>query len=237
MLVGVVLLAFVAAIAILGISHQTGWLLTSPRPLFDRGFGQIVARSQSQSNLKQIGIACFNYMGENQDRPPGLTLDGQGTLLHSWQTQLLPFAEYHDLYRQIRLEQPWNHPDQGKVFAQPIRLFLNPRIEPQSVDGYAASYYAGNGSIFGRQNPPPYRQMAAEAGTANIILAGEVVAGFRPWGDPRNLRDPVQGLNRSAATFGGPHPVTQVVMGDGSVRTFSSDTDPDFLELLARHQP
>jgi len=176
---------------------------------------------------------CSSYREANQDRLPGLTLDASGTLLHSWQTRLLPFSQ---LDAQIRLDLPWNHPDQAKEFQRQILMYMNPLQGRTEVEGYAASGYAGNVHVFGLENPPPLQTMTAEIGAANLILAGEVGEGYRPWGDPLNLRDPAAGLNRSAASFGSPslRPRTSFLMADGSVRTFTSDTDPEFLKLLSK---
>lgn len=70
--------------------------------------------------------------------------------------------------------------------------------------------------------------------TGNIVLVGEVNAGFRAWGDPLNVRDP------RAGTGGGPHAYgtagkrpPQFLMLDGSVRSF----DPKELAELTGKPP
>ena len=49
--------------------------------------------------------------------------------------------------------------------------------------------------------------------------------------------DPARGINRTPDGFG--HPKRKLVnflMGDASVRVFSSDTDPEFLRMLIAHE-
>ena len=70
--------------------------------------------------------------------------------------------------------------------------------------------------------------------TANTILAGEVNANFKPWGDPVNWRDPGLGINKSPDGFGAPEgSVTQFLMLDGSVRPVSADIDPKVLRQIS----
>ena len=52
-------------------------------------------------------------------------------------------------------------------------------------------------------------------------MAGEVWAGYKPWGHPTNWRDPAKGIHTTADSFGSPSQpdYVQFLMADGSVRT------------------
>ena len=70
-------------------------------------------------------------------------------------------------------------------------------------------------------------------GTTTTMLAGEVSAGFKPWGHPQNWRDPAKGLKFDDESFGGPSSRgTLVLLADGSVRILSKDTDQKVLEAI-----
>lgn len=73
-LIGAVLLMFVAGLACVGVTHQVGWLLSTPEKLVF-GSGDAARRAQSTNNLKQIGLALNNYHQEHKSFPPGGTFD------------------------------------------------------------------------------------------------------------------------------------------------------------------
>jgi hypothetical protein len=72
-------------------------------------------------------------------------------------------------------------------------------------------------------------------GLSNTILGGEVIANFKPWGDPVNWRDPADGLAKSPDGFGGPWKggFTNIFFMDGAVRTIRNDIDPQVLKALS----
>ena len=72
-------------------------------------------------------------------------------------------------------------------------------------------------------------------GTSKTLLVGEAGGNYRAWGQPLNVRDLKLGLNKSPEGFGSPRKdnATQFLMDGGSVRSFTNDTDPEFLKLLA----
>jgi hypothetical protein len=76
-------------------------------------------------------------------------------------------------------------------------------------------------------------------GMSKTIFAGEVVAGRKPWGHPRNWRDVRKGIDpESAAAFGGPWKdgATIFVFGDTHVARIAPDIDPRVLQALATPQ-
>jgi hypothetical protein len=94
------------------------------------------------------------------------------------------------------------------------------------VNGYGGSHYAGN--VFVVLGDAKTFESFPQ-GTSNVILAGEVSASFRAWGDPLNARDPRLGAKGHPHGFGGPNGrPAQLVVLDGSVCTF----DPEELAKL-----
>ncbi|WP_406697272.1 H-X9-DG-CTERM domain-containing protein [Singulisphaera sp. Ch08] len=70
---------------------------------------------------------------------------------------------------------------------------------------------------------------------AHTILAGEVAEGFKPWGDPTNLRDAGLGVNQAPGGFGGPSGAgANLLFMDGSVQFFSNTTSPLVFRRLSR---
>jgi len=115
-----------------------------------------------------------------------------------------------------------------------VKDYLHPLVKEKADEaGYALSHYAGNVHVLppgiGLRLPADFKD-----GTSNTLFAGEVSAGFRPWGHPLNLRDPGRGIRKSADAFAGPWPsATLFALADGSVRPVKNTISPTVLKALA----
>jgi hypothetical protein len=156
--------------------------------------------------------------------------------LHGWPTHLLPYIEQDELFKKIDLSRPWDDPVNAAHFTARIVPYHHSRAPEKDAEGRPLIHYALNAALVNGGRPLTVKQLTEGRGAANTILAAEAHGNWRPWGHPVHWRDVALGLNRSPNGFGSPlrppHPVA-FVMADGSVRSFSGDTDPDFLELLA----
>lgn len=66
-------------------------------------------------------------------------------------------------------------------------------------------------------------------------MAGEVAEGFKPWGDPTNLRDPGLGVHTMPGGFGNPtESGANFLFMDGSVRFFRDTTSREVLRRLSK---
>lgn len=230
-LVGILLFAFVAGIAAIGITHQATWLVTNKEPLIEGGLRIAAAKATSGNNMRQIGTGVHNYHGVHNHVPLGGTYDAQGRGMHGWQTMLLPYMEQQPLYNRIDLKQPWNAPGNVEWMMLKVPVYLHPSIDQQEADGFAVSHYAGNVHVLG---PTLMKFNDITDGTSQTILAGEVSTNFKPWGHPANWRDPALGLHKSPDGFGGPSQnVTQFLLVDASVRSMRNDANPAVLKAFA----
>lgn len=196
---------------------------------------QAAQATQSRNNLKMIGLALHNYHDAFRQFPPAGIYGEDGTAYHSWQTMLLPFVDQAPLYNTIDFHVPWTDPANTGRFQYPVQSYLNPAIAGQTdAAGYALSHYAGNSQLLlpnGETGLPDITD-----GTSNTILVGEVAAGFKPWGDPGNVRDPADGLLHDENTFGTvdlQRGTVDFLMGDGAVIPISTSIDPEVLKALA----
>ena len=200
------------------------------------------SRSYSRNNLKQLGLALHNYHDTHGTFPPGGIYDTKSQAHHSWQTMLLPSIEQNQLYGQINFNLPWTDPANAPHFKHQIPQYQIPKFSKETTDaeGRALSHYAGNSHIFKKNKGKRIRDFTD--GVANTLLAGEVSAGFKPWGDASNVRDPGKGLGKDADKFLGPHADRTIfLLGDGSIREMSNNVAPEILKHLAtpagREQP
>jgi hypothetical protein len=232
-LVAVVFLLFAAGVAVVGITHQVGWLLTSPEPLYGLGV-EGGGWGASRNQLRQIGLAAHSYESASGSLPPGGTFGPDGSMGHSWETHLLPYIGYST--REIDMSRPWNDPKNEPAFRTVPEAFLNTELRTAPLvdgEGHGLSHYAANSRVLGANRGTRLQDITD--GAANTLLIGEVNTGFRPWGHPVNWRDPANGINRAPSGFGGPPGAggAQFTMADGSVRFINERVSPRVLQALS----
>ena len=212
--------------------HQITWLATSDEP-FVESDSQAVQRTMTRNNLHNIGLASHNYHDVYESFPPGGLFTEDGLPLHSWQTHLLGYFDASPL-RDIDMTRPWTDPIHGDVFRTRMKVFEIPRMRLDHTNeaGYALSHYAANERLFW---PDSATQMGdVTDGTAETIMAGEVNANFRAWGDPVNWRDPALGINQSPDGFGSPFTGGAFfLLCNGRVRFVSEEIDPEVLQAIS----
>ncbi|MEZ5941621.1 MAG: DUF1559 domain-containing protein [Planctomycetaceae bacterium] len=188
-------------------------------------------KTQSKMNLRQIGLALYNYHDNYGMFPPGDVVREDGVSLGSWQARLLPYIDMAPLYRQISFEEGWESAQNSAVYGEPIATYHNhglPKPPAASI-----SHYAGNIHTFPSNTGIRIYDIAD--GASNTIVVGEVTHGLKHWGDPANLRDPAIGLGPTPGQFNGPwrDGGCQFLFADGAAIFISNDIDPAVLEALA----
>lgn len=101
---------------------------------------------QSANNMKQIALAVQNYDDTN-DELPNNSYDKDGKPLLSWRVHILPYIEQDNLYKQFKLDEPWDGPNNSRLLDQMPKIFRNPN-EPGMI---SRTYYRGfssKGAIF-----------------------------------------------------------------------------------------
>ena len=229
-IVAVVFLLFTAGIALVGITHQIGWLATYKKP---RTVPALARSLWSSTNLHEIAIALENYHSMSGSFPAGGTFAADGTMRHGWASPALIFMGYSTA--EVRMDLSWNHPENAVYFKCVIPQFINPSLRAPLTDaeGYGLNHYSANCHVLGANRGLKLGQITD--GTATTLLAGEINANFRPWAHPINFRDPAKGINKSPDGFGGPRSAAgaNFAMADGSVRFISERVDPGVLRALA----
>jgi prepilin-type processing-associated H-X9-DG protein len=193
-----------------------------------------VRRVRSVNNLKQIGEGVHQYQVAASVFPPGAAMDAHGTLLHSWQTLILPYGDEADLSKQIDTTLPWDDPANAIALRTRVPAYEIPDGPPPlDASGRALTHYEGNAHVVGRTKG--LRAEDVTDGTSNTILAGESTGGYRPWAEPGHWRDPADGINVAPDRgFGSLSPGgANVLMLDGSVKFIKNTINPAVLKALS----
>lgn len=177
-------------------------------------------RASSQNNLKQIALAIHNYESANGHLPHDI-LDKNGNPLLSWRVQILPYIEQENVYRQFKLDEPWNSPNNLKASSVGIKAFMSPQANPPTPPGMTQyKAFVGPGTLFERGKKIKLTDITD--GTTNTIMvveAGDPV----PWAKPDDIPfDPKKDLPKLALP--GVEGIVNVAMGDGSVRSLNMKT-------------
>jgi prepilin-type processing-associated H-X9-DG protein len=226
-------LMFAAGTAMIGIVHQTGWVLASPEGMY-HDEPKFYAEYPSYQNLRELGLGLHNYNDTYQKLPAAGTFSNDGTALHGWEFETLIYLSVST--KGIDPKVPWNDPRNAEYFKSVIPNFINPALHGAPVydgNGFALSHYSANSHIFRANQSLRFSDITD--GTSNTIMFGEINANFPPWGRPMNVRDPATGINRSPNGFGGPRSQrgANFAMADGSVHFISENVGPNVMRALA----
>jgi hypothetical protein len=186
-------------------------------------------RVRSFNNLKQLGLGMLNYAETFGHFPPAAIADKAGKPLLSWRVAVLPFIEQANLYREFKLDEPWDS-DHNKKLLDKMPPVYAPPLKPAGWQPNTTFYqvFTGEQTLF-----PPGKKMTLrdiKDGTANTLLMVEAYEAV-PWTKPADLPyDPARPLPQLGGIF---HNGFQAVMADASTGRFlPKDIPPATLRAL-----
>jgi hypothetical protein len=169
-------------------------------------------QNASKENLSRIGIALHEYCNSEKRLPADIT-DNKGKALLSWRVALLPHLGQSKLYREFKLDQPWDSRHNKKLLAKMPDVYHCPRVKLKGKGNTVYQVFTGPNAVFGRAAPLTLATIAD--GTSNTIMAVEA-SNAVPWTKPADL---VFDRTKKLPDFGkayGKKPLA--VMMDGSPR-------------------
>ncbi|MBX7105393.1 MAG: DUF1559 domain-containing protein [Gemmataceae bacterium] len=185
--------------------------------------------SEGQNNLKQLALAMHNYASAYNHFPTAIfSKDGKKPLL-SWRVALLPYMEQDALYKQFKLDEPWDSDANKPLLAKMPKVFADLDAPPSKEPGMTHyQVFVGGGAAF-RMSKEGTRLFDITDGLSNtvmIVTATDPIAWTKPGDLPYSANKPVPKLG-----FGGGKKIN-VAMCDGSVRQIPANATVTALRAL-----
>ncbi|MDO4569029.1 MAG: DUF1559 domain-containing protein [Planctomycetia bacterium] len=184
---------------------------------------------QFMNCYKQCGLAILNYEARHQKLPPAYSVDAEGKPLHSWRVLILPYLGEEELYRQIRLDEPWDSEWNQQFHDMCPAVFKDPRCSDAEPGDAMIAVVVGESTPF----PPNGEQISialVSDGTSNTVSLVQC--------EPMCWMDPASNVPYENAVLGpdmveggivaGKNGETIVGMCDGSVWRIEEDQDFDW---------
>jgi hypothetical protein len=170
----------------------------------------------SANNLRQIGLAFDNYHDALEHVPRDIT-DKDGRPLLSWRVAILPYLEEERLYKQFKLDESWDSPNNKKLIEKMPKVYAPVRVKAKAGETFYQGF-AGPKALFDLTVKPfTLRAISEQNGTSNtiaVVEAGEPVV----WTKPENLAfNEKLPLPKLGGLFDGDF---HALFCDGSVRRF-----------------
>jgi hypothetical protein len=189
------------------------------------------ARMQSANNLKQIGLAMHSFHDTNGRFPAAAIYDkARKKPLLSWRVHLLPFLEQDNLYRQFKLDEPWDSENNKKLIARMPKVYQSSN-DPNLLASHKTTYLAplGKATMF-PPGPDGVRIADVTDGTSNTLFVVDADDDHAViWTKPDDLEvaeaNPANGLSARNGGF-------SALLVDGSVRLLPKDIDRKTLWAL-----
>ncbi len=177
---------------------------------------QAAMRAQSANNLKQLALALHNYNDTYRSMPPHAVYDPDGKPTLSWRVLLLPYLGQNALYREFRLNEPWDSAHNKKLLARMPAVFRAPSDRPPPAGHTFYQAFVGKGAAFegkkGLRLPADFPD-----GTSNTMVLAEAARAV-PWTKPDDL---AYQPGKAPPELGGLFPPGfHAAFVDGSVRFF-----------------
>src|SRR5207237_174394 len=138
--------------------------------------------------------------------------DKDGKALLSWRVAILPYIEQDNLYKQFKLDEPWDSDHNKKLLDTMPAVYAAPGARDTDKDRTYHQAIVGQGAAW-----EPRQQLSIVSftdGTSNTILAVEAASSV-PWTKPEDLPFvPDQALPKFGGLFDGNF---HALLADGAV--------------------
>jgi hypothetical protein len=183
---------------------------------------------QVKKHMARIGEEVLGYRGpDGKQTLPSAIRGRDDKPLLSWRVAILPQLGHDELFRQFKLDEPWDGPTNKPLLEKMPPIFAPFGPGPNPVGSTCFQLITGPGTLFDGKKSPDFRSIpdGAEA-TLLMVEAAEAV----PWTKPSDVnydpKGPIPALGDHFEEGG------LGVFADGSVAFIKSDIDEPTLRAL-----
>ncbi len=145
---------------------------------------EAASRAASMNNLKVMVLAMQNYHDANHHLPAAAICDRNGKPLLSWRVAILPYIEQEQLYRQFKLDEPWDGPNNRKLLAQMPLIYKLPGDDLTPPDHTHYQVFVGNDAAFDRRRGRSIADFPDGLSNTILIFAADKAV---PWTKPEDV--------------------------------------------------
>ena len=192
-----------------------------------------VQRSAAMNNLHQLALAMHMYQDANGSLPAVANFDKKNKPLLSWRVHLLPYVDEGKLYREFKLDEPWDSEHNKKLIAKMPNVFANPYNTKLAADGKTTflapiykdaqgicAVFTGDKTGIAIQNIPD--------GTSNTVMLADVDDDAAViWTKPDDLKLDPKNPHKSLSARHGERYL--FAFADGSVHAITKKVNKDTL--------
>jgi hypothetical protein len=164
-----------------------------------------------------------SYQAQHGQLPTAVVYGEDDKPLLSWRVSILPYIEQEELFKEFKLDEPWDSPHNIKLLPKMPTTYAPPPGKMKLMPAYhtIVHVFVGKGAAFEGRKRLRFKDDFTD-GTSNTILlieAGKPV----PWTKPEDLiYDPDGPLPDLTGIFSDG---IRAGMGDGSTRSFGKKTN------------
>jgi prepilin-type processing-associated H-X9-DG protein len=182
---------------------------------------------QSAANLKQIGLAMHNYHDTYGAFPPAAIADKGGKPLLSWRVAMLPFLGEDTLYKQFKLDEPWDSDNNKKLLGEMPKIYMTPGVNNDKDSETYYQVFVGAGAAFGLLQGT--KLPAITDGTSNTLMVATAEKAV-PWTKPDDMVfEPAKGVPKLGFFH---NETANVLFCDGAVRSLKKSIAPATLKAM-----
>src|SRR5438132_14427588 len=89
-------------------------------------------QSECTANLRQIGLALYNYHKDWGSFPPAYVANEERQPIYGWRILLLPYLDRAALYNAYRFREPWDGPNNMRFHGEGVPAFACPTSSDNS---------------------------------------------------------------------------------------------------------
>jgi hypothetical protein len=191
----------------------------------------LAAKNAAADDAGQLGRALHRYHDAHGRFPAVASFDEKGRPLLSWRVHVLPYLGEQKLYKEFKLDEPWDSEHNKKLIAKMPRAFANPSSPKLAADGKTTVLAPVHKDAAFTGDKQGVRIVDITDGTSNTVLLVDVDdSAAVVWTKPDDLKldpkDPHKGLS---ARWDGKY---LLLFADGSVHFVAKTIDNKTLWAL-----